>query len=104
MHTCTKKLYLYDWQTNGNLQIIKVVNICYCQHLKKQIFLGRQFLKLECFFKEPIKSNTIGIYKVSDFSKTISMWNIEDVMTKYMILSPDNIDLMVAYPVIHFNN
>ncbi|CAI6377752.1 unnamed protein product [Macrosiphum euphorbiae] len=91
-------------KTNGNLQIIKVVNICYCQQLKKQILLGRQFLKLECFFKEPIKSNTMGIYKVSDFSKTICIWNIEDVMTKYMILSPDNIDIMVAYPVIHFNN
>jgi len=58
-------------KSNGSLQIIKVVNICYCQHLKKQILLGRQFLKLECFYKEPIKSNTIGIYKVSDFSKTI---------------------------------
>jgi len=82
--------------------IIKVLNICYSQDLQKLILLGRQFEKIGSFFSKPLKSEKLGIYKVEKFSKQIRIWNIEDVVTKYMILTIN--DLNVAYPIIHFNN
>lgn len=39
----------------------------------------------------------------SDFSKKIEIWNINDITTKYMVLSADD-DLNVSIPIIHFNN
>lgn len=87
---------------NSVFKIIKIVNICYSQDLKKYVLLGRQFEKMDSFFSQPFKSDAIGIYKVENFSKQISIWNIEDVITKYMILTIN--DLTVAYPIIHFNN
>jgi len=71
---------------------------------KKNILLGRQFEKIERFFERPIKSDQIGIYKLSDFSKTICSYNIEDVKTKYMVLTAEDLDFIVAFPIIHFNN
>ncbi|KAL5246112.1 hypothetical protein ACI65C_013520 [Semiaphis heraclei] len=72
------------------------------QDLQKMILLGRQFEKMSSFFSKPLKSEKLGIYKVEKFSKQIKIWNIEDVVTKYMILTIN--DLNVAYPIIHFNN
>lgn len=82
--------------------IIKILNICYSQDHQKLILLGRQFEKIGSFFSKPLKSEKLGIYKVEKFSKQIRIWNIEDVVTKYMILTIN--DLNVAYPIIHFNN
>lgn len=88
---------------NGKINIIKIVNICYNTFLKKEIILGRKFETLECFFKKPIESSDIGVYKVSNFSKKIEMWNIEDIKTKYAVLIIDE-NLSVAIPIIHFVN
>jgi len=82
---------------------VKVVNICYCLSLKKNIILGRQFNKLERLFEKPIKSDKLGIYKVSHFSKTICKYNIEDIFTKYVILTTNDLEFDVAIPIIHFN-
>lgn len=89
---------------NGVLNIIKVVNICYSKILKTQIVLGRKFQKLENFFDKPIKSEQIGVYKVSDFSKQMYVWKIENIMMKYLILSTEDLNFKVAYPIIHFTN
>jgi len=37
---------------NSSFALVKVVNICYCQSLKKNIILGRQFNKLERLFEK----------------------------------------------------
>lgn len=89
---------------NGVLNIIKVVNICYSKILKTQIVLGRKFKNLENFFDKPIKSEQIGVYKVSDFSKQMYVWKIENIMMKYLILSTEDLNFKVAYPIIHFTN
>lgn len=91
-------------KVNGVLNIIKVVNICYSKILKTQIVLGRKFQNLEKFFDKPIKSEQIGIYKVSDFSKQMYIWKIENIMIKYLILSTEDLNFKVAYPIIHFIN
>lgn len=65
--------------------------------------LGRKFDTMESFFNKPIKSNELGIFKVKNYSKIICIWNIEDVVTKYMILKTNHLNCMVAYPIIHFN-
>lgn len=56
------------------------------------------------FFTKPIKSEKLGIFKVNHFSKQLSVWNIDDVITKYMILKAHDLNCMIAYPIIHFNN
>lgn len=89
---------------NSKLTIIKVVNICYSQIQKRNILLGRQFEKIERFFEKPIRSDQIGIYKLNNFSKTICSYHIEDVKTKYMVLTAEDLDFVVAFPIIHFNN
>jgi len=88
---------------NSSFALVKVVNICYCLSLKKNIILGRQFNKLERLFEKPIKSDKLGIYKVSHFSKTICKYNIEDIFTKYVILTTNDLEFDVAIPIIHFN-
>lgn len=89
---------------NGTWSIIKIVNVCYSQELKKHILLGKKFERMESFFTKPIKSERLGIFKVNNFSKQLSVWNIDDVITKYMILKAHDLNCMIAYPIIHFNN
>lgn len=88
---------------NSSFVLVKVINICYSQSLKNNVILGRKFNKLERFFEKPIKSDEIGIYKVSNFSKSISIYKIEDIFTKYMVLTTHDLDFSVALPIIHFN-
>lgn len=89
---------------DSKLIIIKVVNICYSHIKKRNILLGRQFEKIERFFERPLKSDQIGIYKLNNFSKTICSYHIEDVKIKYMVLTAEDLDFVVAFPIIHFNN
>lgn len=91
---------------NNTLSIVKVVNICCNKDANKEVLLGRQFEILECFFKKkPIKSSDIRIYKISNFSKKIKIWNINDITTKYMVLQLfTDENLTVAILIIHFNN
>jgi len=88
---------------NGETNIIKIVNICYNTHLKRKVILGRKFETVECFFQKPIKSSDIGVYKISNYSKKIEMWNICDIKVKYAVLPIDE-NMSVATPIIHFNN
>lgn len=88
---------------NGTLSIVKAVNVCYCQELKKQVLLGKKIERMESFFTKPLKSEKLGIFKVNNFSKQLSVWNIDDVITKYMILKSHDLNCMIAYPIIHFN-
>jgi len=71
--------------------------------LKKEVILGRKFEAVECFFQKPIKSSDIGVYKISNCSKKIEMWNICDIKVKYAVLPIDE-NISVATPIIHFNN
>lgn len=89
--------------TNGETNIIKIVNICYNSLLKKEVILGRKFETVECFFKKPIKSSDIGVYKISNYSKKVEMWNIGDLKVKYAVLPIDE-NVSVGTPIIHFNN
>jgi len=89
---------------NGILSIVKVVNVCYSQELKKHVLLGKKIERMDSFFTKPIKSEKLGIFKVNNFSKKLSIWNIDDVITKYMILKAHDLNCMIAYPIIHFNN
>lgn len=89
---------------NDTFSIIKVVNICYCTNLKKEVILGRKFETLKCFFNKPIKSSEINIYQISDFSKKIEIWSIDDITSKYMVIPVDQFLKTVAIPIIHFNN
>lgn len=89
---------------DGIIKIFKVVNICYSVDEKKNILLCREFKKIDNLFDRPLKSERIGIYKVSEFSKQICVCFIEDIITKYMILSTTDLDFKLAYPIIHFNN
>ncbi|CAI6361869.1 unnamed protein product [Macrosiphum euphorbiae] len=88
---------------NGALYIIKIVNICYSVHLKRAIVLGRKFETLENFFNHPLESSKLGIYKVNGFSKVISVWNICEITTKYIVSTTDQ-GFTVAIPIIHFEN
>lgn len=88
---------------NGEINLMKIVSICYNKHLKKEVILGRKFETIECFFQKPIKSSKIGVYKISNFSKTVEMWNISDIKVKYAVLPIDE-NYSVATPIIHFNN
>jgi len=89
---------------NGIINIVRVVNVCYSQELKKNVLLGKKIERMDNFFTKPIKSEKLGIFKVNHFSKQLSVWNIDDVITKYMILKAHDLNCMIAYPIIHFNN
>jgi len=89
-------------KVNGVLDIIKVVKICDSKILKTQIVLDRKFQNLENIFDKPIKSEQIGVYKISNFSKQMYIWYIENIMMKYIILSTEDLNFKVAYPIINF--
>jgi len=86
---------------DSKLIIIKVVNICYSHIKKRNILLGRQFEKIERFFERPLKSDQIGIYKLNNFSKTICSYHIEDVKTKYMVLTAEDLDFVVITYILY---
>lgn len=65
--------------------------------------LGRKFETLENFFNHPLESSKLGIYKVNSFSKVISVWNICEISTKYIVSTTDQ-GFTVAIPIIHFEN
>jgi len=65
--------------------------------------LGRQFETLDNFFEHPLNSSTLGIYKVNNFSKKISVWNILNITTKYIVTTTDE-GFAVALSIIYFNN
>jgi len=88
---------------NGALNIVKIVNVCYSVLLKREIVLGRKFENLENFFNYPLESSKLGIYKVNNFSKVISVWNICQITTKYIVSTTD-LGFTVAIPIIHFEN
>ncbi|KAF0749985.1 Uncharacterized protein FWK35_00027513, partial [Aphis craccivora] len=87
---------------NGETNIIKIVNICYNTHLKKEVILGRKFEAVECFFQKPIKSSDIGVYKISNCSKKIEMWNICDIKVKYAVLPIDENISRKMWAIVHF--
>lgn len=88
---------------NGQLNIVKIVNICYSKHLNKEVIIGRQFNLLENMFEKPIESSKLGIYKISNYSKSLKSWEINNINTKYFVSIIDQ-NCTVAIPIIHFEN
>lgn len=72
--------------------------------VEKNVLLGKKIERMDNIFTKPIKSERLVIFKVNNFSKQLSVWNINDVITKYMILKAHDLNCMIAYPIIHFNN
>lgn len=88
---------------NGKFNIVKIVNICYSTYLNKEVIVGRQFNVLENMLENPIESCKLGIYKISNFSKSLCSWEINYITTKYIVSSIDH-NYTVAIPIIHFVN
>lgn len=88
---------------NGQLSIVKIVNICFNTHTSTEVVIGRKFEVLENMFEEPVESCKLGIYKISNFSKVLFVWDINDIITKYVVSTTDQ-SVTVAIPIIHFEN
>jgi len=88
---------------NGELSIVKIVNICFNTHTSTEVVIGRKFELLENMFEKPVESCKLGIYKISHFSKVLCVWDIDDIITKYVVSTTDQ-SVTVAIPIIHFEN
>lgn len=88
---------------NGQLSIVKIVNICFNTHTTTEVILGRKFEVLENMFEKRVESYKLRIYKIIYFSKVLCVWDINAIITKYVVSTTDQ-GVIVAIPIIHFKN
>jgi len=61
----------------------------------------QKFAITEAFFRKPLKSSDIGIYKVGKLSKHIEICMISDIQRKYALLPYHASRKYVAVPINH---
>lgn len=88
--------------TNTNLTILKVFNICFDYINKKYVFLGKKFLDVKPFYEKPISSLSLGIACVNNLSDNYIPISIElKSVQKYIVFETYDFDFKVAFPILH---
>lgn len=95
----TFKIKIYNDADNfvmlKNNDIVKVLNICSTQSGKK-VIIGNIFKSKKSFYSKPIDSSHLGIFLIEDLSKDNLYWDINEIQSKYMVLTFDN-NKLVAF-------
>jgi len=65
-------------------------------------FVYQSFANVETFFKYPVDSDFLGIFKVSNLANTLKVRPLADVTSKNVILPHDR-HAFVVIPIIHSN-
>lgn len=65
--------------------IIQVENIAFSDNLQVPVVIGREFVNKCDFYKVPIKSSQIGIFKVTQLSN-LKVWPLSQITMKYVQL------------------
>lgn len=82
-----------------NGAIIVIENIAYSQELKKQVVVGKKFLKMENLFGKPLcESGELGTYKVSQLSQR-KFWPLINIVGKCLFLKYN--EKRVAVTLLH---
>uniref|UniRef100_A0A2S2PL84 DUF4218 domain-containing protein n=1 Tax=Schizaphis graminum TaxID=13262 RepID=A0A2S2PL84_SCHGA len=85
-----------------NNEIVKVENIVKNLNTEQITVVGRKFTKKEPLYQKPIKSNKFGTYVVKELSDDYILYNIDDIIKKYIVFcsyKEDNNN--IAMPVLH---
>lgn len=94
---CTGKADTFIVLKNGGF--VEIVNISFCEILKKNVLIGRSLIELETFYEAPCSSNLLGIAVVKRGESELRCWTIEDVKSKIFLIPYNN--FYVALPLIH---
>jgi hypothetical protein len=67
-------------------EIIVVSNIAYCPQEQMTVLIGNAFQEKEDLYKKPLKSSSLGIYKVTSLSTATGVWKFSYIDCKLVKL------------------
>ncbi|KAK4881065.1 hypothetical protein RN001_004384 [Aquatica leii] len=83
-------------------KVIQIHNFITDTSKSNEIFIiGKEFLTYRSLYVYPFESNKLQIYSVSDLNKNLSIWSVEDVTAKCIVLPNKKRDQWVSFPLVH---